>query len=115
MKTFLRAFSQMYHEGELDTREVGWCLQILQNERRKQEEAANMEYEEDPADMLDSPMPGQFRCIECSLVATCYCPECGDCFDEQCFERLHTKGQRALHQPNHFILCAMCKSLPAKL
>jgi len=31
MKTFLRAFSQMYHEGELDTREVGWCLEILES------------------------------------------------------------------------------------
>lgn len=115
LKTFLRAFSQMYHEGELDTREVGWCLEIVSNERKKHEEAMNMDKEDDPADALDDPSPGQFTCIECGLNATCYCPDCGDCLCESCFESLHKKGNRTLHEPNHFILCAMCKVMPAKL
>eukprot|EP00927_Polykrikos_kofoidii_P056061 TRINITY_DN50242_c0_g1_i1.p1 TRINITY_DN50242_c0_g1~~TRINITY_DN50242_c0_g1_i1.p1 ORF type:complete len:603 (-),score=125.08 TRINITY_DN50242_c0_g1_i1:140-1948(-) len=115
LKTFLRAFSQMYHEGELDTQEIKWCLEIIQNERRKDELARNMYMEENPADMLDSPMPGQIRCIECPLVATCYCPECEDCFCEACFDKLHEKGSRQTHEPNHFILCAMCKVMPSKL
>lgn len=115
LKTFLRAFSQMYHEGELDTKEVGWCLEIVANERKKYQEVMDMEFEDDPAAELDSSHPTQFKCIECKLTATCYCPECGDCMCESCFEGLHKKGNRVLHEPNHFILCAMCKVMPAKL
>eukprot|EP00438_Fugacium_kawagutii_P021912 Skav207159 [mRNA] locus=scaffold573:358367:360202:- [translate_table: standard] len=35
LKTFLKAFSQMYHDGELDTQEVIYCLDIVKNERAK--------------------------------------------------------------------------------
>jgi len=118
LKTFLRAFSQMCHEGELDTQEVKWCLEIVQNERKKVDQARRMPYEDDPSDVLDSPTPGKIACIEqqeCGQDATCYCPECGDCFCELCFEKLHAKGNRTLHEPNTFILCTMCKINPAKL
>jgi len=115
IKTFLRAFSQMYHEGELDTQEVKWCLEIVDNERTKDGVAMMMDNEADPNDALDGPTPGQLYCIECSLVATCYCPECEDCLCESCYEKLHMKGNRTLHEPNHFILCAKCKVMPAKL
>jgi len=104
----------MYHEGELDTQEVKWCLEIVENERAKSTVAKQMVYESDPADLLDSGA-GQLFCIECGTVATCYCPECGDCLCEQCFERLHARGNRSRHEPNHFILCAICKTNPAKL
>jgi hypothetical protein len=114
LKTFLKAFSQMYHEGELDTQEVKWCLEIVENERAKCSVAKQMIYESDPAAQLDSGS-GQLYCIECGTVATCYCPECGDCLCEQCFERLHSRGNRSKHEANHFILCAICKTNPAKL
>merc|ERR1719277_95654 len=100
--------------GELDTQEVKWCLEIVENERAKSAVAKQMIYESDPAEQLDSGS-GQLFCIECGTVATCYCPECGDCLCEQCFERLHARGNRARHEPNHFILCAICKTNPAKL
>mmetsp|Transcript_101450 Transcript_101450/g.293459 ORF Transcript_101450/g.293459 Transcript_101450/m.293459 type:complete len:603 (-) Transcript_101450:181-1989(-) len=114
LKTFLKAFSQMYHEGELDTQEVKWCLEIVENERAKQAVARQLPFESDPAEQLDTGA-GQVYCIECGTVATCYCPECGDCMCENCFERLHLKGNRAGHEPNFFIPCAICKVNPAKL
>jgi len=114
LKTFLKAFSQMYHEGELDTQEVKWCIEIVDNERAKQDVARHLPYESDPTEQLDSGA-GQVYCIECALAASCYCPECGDCMCETCFERLHAKGNRAGHEPNFFIPCAICKVNPAKL
>ncbi|CAL1152168.1 unnamed protein product [Cladocopium goreaui] len=58
-------------------------------------------------------------CVEClhteANVAHLYCPECGDSLCLNCFEKLHAKGHRATHEPNHFILCVMCKVMPAKL
>mmetsp|Transcript_4283 Transcript_4283/g.8169 ORF Transcript_4283/g.8169 Transcript_4283/m.8169 type:complete len:553 (+) Transcript_4283:51-1709(+) len=130
LKTFLKAFSQMYHEGELDSQEVKWCLDIVENERTKSAVASTMHLEADPSDQLDSGNNAHFICVEfprirdwvspppapeCGMSATCYCPECGDCFCEQCFERLHVRGYRATHEPNHFITCSLCKSYPAKL
>jgi hypothetical protein len=115
LKTFLKAFSQMYHEGELDTQEVKWCLEIVQNERSKDEVARQLPMEKDPTDQLDPGTTGQLYCIECGTVSVMYCPECGDCFCQPCFDRLHAKGNRANHVPNHFILCAICKTMPAKL
>jgi hypothetical protein len=115
LKTFLKAFSQMYHEGELDTQEVKWCLEIVNNERSKDQVAKQIPHEVDPAEQLDAGRTGQLYCIECGNTATCFCPECGDCFCEACFERLHAKGNRTKHEPNHFILCAICKVMPAKL
>merc|ERR1719401_3244411 len=49
LKTFLKAFSQMYHEGELDTQEVKWCLEICDNERNKKKEAENPIIDPEPA------------------------------------------------------------------
>jgi hypothetical protein len=114
LKTFLKAFSQMYHEGELDTQEVKWCLEIVENERAKNNVAKQLTLALEPG-QNDVANQGQMYCIECGNVATCYCPECGDCLCESCFERLHSKGNRASHEPNHFILCVMCKVMPAKL
>jgi len=114
LKTFLKAFSQMYHEGELDTQEVKWCLEIVENERAKQAVARQMPYETDPTEQLDTGA-GQVYCIECGTVADCYCPECGDCLCQGCFERLHVRGNRAEHEPNYFVPCAICKVNPAKL
>jgi len=114
LKHFLEAFSKMYHEGELDTQEVKWCLEIVGNERAKNAVAKQLPHETDPSDQLDSG-GGQVYCIECGDTATCYCPECADCFCDNCFDRLHARGNRRFHQPNHFILCAICKVNPAKL
>lgn len=117
LKTFLKVFSQMYHEGELETQEVRFCLEIVENERAKYVAARELNMEVDPSDQLDSNVQSQLYCIECvgGTVASCYCPECGDCLCETCFERLHARGNRASHEPNHFILCVMCKKMPAKL
>lgn len=114
IKTFLKAFSQMYHEGELDTQEVKWCLEIVENERAKHAVAKQIPHEADPTEQLDSG-GGQVYCIECGAVATCYCPECGDCFCDDDFKRLHARGSRAQHEPNTFIPCFICKVNPAKL
>lgn len=115
LKTFLKAFSQMYHEGELDTQEVKWCLEIVDNERAKNTVAKSLAYEQDPSEQLDAGKQGKLYCVNDGVEATCYCPECGDCLCEQCFELLHRTGNRANHEPNHFIVCAICKDNPAKL
>jgi hypothetical protein len=119
LKKFLKAFSQMYHEGELDIQEVKFCLEIVENERAKNEVARQLMDEEEEVDALDPGMSGQVYCVECpehlETVATCYCPECGDCLCQSCFERLHARGNRRNHEPNYFIQCAICKTLPAKL
>jgi len=118
LKTFLKAFSQMYHDGELDTQEVNFCLDIVKNERAKYSVAKQLTLENDDGG-ADLGGQGQMYCIECvhneGNVAHLYCPECGDCLCMTCFERLHAKGNRAAHEPNHFILCVMCKVMPAKL
>lgn len=120
LKTFLKAFSQMYHDGELDSQEVMYCLDIVKNERAKAAVAKQLGV--DPATDLDAGDivgQGQMYCMEClhteANVAHLYCPECGDSLCLSCFEKLHAKGHRATHEPNHFILCVMCKTMPAKL
>mmetsp|Transcript_86754 Transcript_86754/g.273743 ORF Transcript_86754/g.273743 Transcript_86754/m.273743 type:complete len:615 (-) Transcript_86754:44-1888(-) len=130
LKTFLKAFSQMYHEGELDAQEVKWCLEIVDNERAKNTVLKQMAFETDPSEQLDSKLNGQLYCVEaprvrdwvppeerpqCNGIANCYCPECGDCFCEHCYLRLHNRGYRATHEPNYFINCAICHQFPAKL
>eukprot|EP00439_Symbiodinium_sp_Y106_P046634 s350_g5.t4 len=52
LKTFLKAFSQMYHDGELDTQEVMYCLDIVKNERAKAAVAKQLGV--DPATDLDA-------------------------------------------------------------
>merc|ERR1712187_939431 len=101
LKTFLKAFSQMYHEGELDTQEVKWCLEIVDNERAKAD--ASLAPMGDEANLIDSAAGGQLYCVECDRVASCYCPECEDTLCEMCFDRLHAKGNRTRHIPNHII------------
>lgn len=117
LKTFLKAFSQMYHDGELDTQEVIYCLDIVKNERAKASVAKQLGI--DDVDIDDLGGQGQMYCVEClhteANVAHLYCPECGDSLCLNCFEKLHAKGHRATHEPNHFILCVMCKVMPAKL
>lgn len=119
LKTFLKAFSQMYHDGELDTQEVTFCLDIVKNERAKNSVAKQLSLDDAGDKDTDIAGTGQMYCIECfhneGNVAHLYCPECGDCLCMSCFERLHAKGNRAAHEPNHFIPCVMCKTMPAKL
>lgn len=115
LKTFLKAFSQMYHEGELDTQEVKWCQEIVDNERAKCAVAKQLPFESDPSELINAQTAGQLFCIECGKISTCYCPECEDCLCQECFERLHARGNRQKHVPNHIIPCALCKTLPAKL
>jgi hypothetical protein len=114
LKTFLKAFSQMYHEGELDTQEVKWCLEIVENERAKSD-ASMSPLGDEASNMIDSAAGGQLYCVECDRVASCYCPECEDTLCEMCFDRLHAKGNRTRHIPNHIIPCVICRNLPAKL
>lgn len=114
LKTFMKAFSQMYHEGELDTQEVKWCLEIVENERAK-DAVAKQGLDEDESEAIDPSATGQLYCVECDLVATCYCPECQDAFCEQCNDKLHKTGNRSRHIPNHIIPCHICKVMPAKL
>jgi len=114
LKTFLRAFAQMYHEGELDVQEVKWCCEIIHNERAKLAVMKQLPYEADANEQLDTG-DGQVYCVECGSVADCYCPECSDCMCVTCFERLHARGNRASHEPNYFISCGMCKTTLAKL
>lgn len=110
LKRFLQCFSQQYHEGELDTEEVKACLEIVENERKKFiEVTVDMKFEEDPAAALDKAQPGRMYCVQCTTnQAACYCPECGDCFCDDCFGALHRKGNRAFHKPNYFIPCSLC-------
>jgi len=121
LKKFLKAFSQMYHEGELDIQEVKFCLEIVGNEREKNYAAAMLRDDgEEEADPLDPTVSEQLYCVECQgrfldTVAACYCPECGDCFCDDCFQKLHARGNRKNHEPNTFIPCAICKVMPAKL
>merc|ERR1712054_437841 len=106
LKTFLKAFSQQYRlEEEIDAQEVKWCLEIVENERTKSAIARSMEGEDNPSDLVNPAAHAQLYCIECQIIATCYCPDCEDCFCESCFERLHTKGNRSKHEPNHLIPC----------
>ncbi|CAJ1360772.1 unnamed protein product, partial [Effrenium voratum] len=57
LKTFLKAFSQMYHDGELDTQEVIYCLDIVKNERAKASVAKQLGI--DPADLDEVGGQGQ--------------------------------------------------------
>ncbi len=116
LKTFLKAFSQQYRlEEEIDAQEVKWCLEIVDNERTKNSITKNMDQEDDPGELVTPAAHAQLYCIECQVIATCYCPDCEDCFCENCFERLHTKGNRSKHDPNHLIPCCLCRAFPAKL
>lgn len=116
LKTFLKAFSQQYRlEEEIDAQEVKWCLEIVENERSKNSIAKNMDLEDNPGALVNPAAHAQLYCIECQVIATCYCPECEDCFCEGCFERLHAKGNRSKHEPNHLIPCCLCRAFPAKL
>lgn len=119
LKTFLKAFSQQYRiEEELDTQEIKWCIEILENERAKYEISRSQEPFNDE-DAIKPHIHQQLYCTgsveRCGSVASCYCPECGDCFCESCFEKLHAKGNRSQHEANSIIPCVLCQTMPAKL
>lgn len=124
LKTFLKAFSQQYRlEEELDTQEITWCLEIVENERAKTNVARGLPFEQDPIRFFDASVSAQLHCVQCGVVAENYCPQCGDCFCLRCFEKLHRlnessdkpRSNRSQHKPNHIIPCVMCKKMPAKL
>lgn len=118
IKTFLKAFSQQRNiEDELDTQEVKWCLEIVENERAKSQITADVisGRVEDTSENIRANVHKQLYCIECGVVASCYCIQCQDCLCENCFEKLHSKGNRSLHTGNHIIPCCLCQSMPAKL
>jgi len=116
IKLFLSAFSTQYHQGELVTQEVRWCLNILDSDRKRYENKFNFD---DPSVALDDDTPGLLYCVEdCGAPAECYCLDCGDCFCKECYKTLHQKGTRFHHKPRYFIDCEMClkqgKKTPAK-
>jgi hypothetical protein len=118
IKTFLKAFSQQRNiEDELDTQEVKWCCEIVENERAKSQITADVQQGrvEDASENIRANIHKQLYCIECGVVASCYCIQCEDCLCEGCFEKLHSKGNRSLHTGNHIIPCCLCQSMPAKL
>lgn len=69
----------------------------------------------DPVELIKPHVQAQLYCVECQVLATNFCPQCEDLFCEQCYERLHSRGNRQLHRPNHLIPCCLCRSFPAKL
>ncbi|KAF4656431.1 hypothetical protein FOL47_008913, partial [Perkinsus chesapeaki] len=116
IKVFIKAFSLQYRlETELDTQEVKYCLEIIDNERNRFQISQEVLEQEDPSATIGPNEAGQVYCVECGIVASCYCPKCRDCLCETCFEKLHMKGNRKLHVPNHLIPCCLCRTLPAKL
>lgn len=118
LKTFLKAFSQQRNVwDEMDTQEVKWCLEIVENERAKARISEDVIEGriEDPSENIRANVHKQLYCIECGVVASCYCTQCEDCLCENCFEKLHSKGNRSLHTGNHIIPCCLCQSMPAKL
>jgi len=110
LKHFLKIFSQQYRfYEEIEVQEVKWCIEIVENEVAKSDLAkslvTNITLAED--EQINPAVHSQLYCVECQVVATCYCPSCRDGFCEACFERLHQKGNRSKHVPNHLIPCSL--------
>merc|ERR1719324_1040264 len=120
LKTFLKAFSQQYRlEEDLDLQEIKWCMEIVENERHKADIAARMEkgkeVEDDQSGAIDPLVHAQLYCVESGNLATVYAADCGDCFCEEEYERLHEKGNRKNHNRNTLLPCNLCQVYPAKL
>jgi hypothetical protein len=124
LKIFLKAFCQQYRlEEELSEQEIRWCLDIVENERRKAEMTEQLKKEEAEAkldattqvDPIDPLVHQQVYCVECQRLATCYCLGCTDPLCEECFLRIHEKGQRRFHEFNYLSPCNICMVFPAKL
>jgi hypothetical protein len=134
LKIFLKAFSQQYRlEDELSDQEIRWSVEIIENERKKIEmvaelkatremyglnehgetaEAVARREREDPIHPL---VHAQVWCVECSKLGTCFCIGCQDAYCEECFLRIHEKGQRRKHEFNYLSPCSICQVFPAKL
>lgn len=126
LKIFLKAFCQQYRlEEDLSEQEIRWSLDIVENERRKAEIQNSLKgkdlfflkgaVETGEADPMDPHVHKQVYCVECQKLATCFCIDCTDPFCEECFFRIHQKGQRRQHEFNYLSPCAICAVYPAKL
>jgi len=124
LKIFLKAFCQQYRlEEELSEQEIRWSLDIVENERRKAEIQASLKgkdvdfvgEDKDDVDPMDPHVHKQVYCVECQKLATSFCIDCMDPFCEECFFRIHQKGQRRQHEFNYLSPCAICAVYPAKL
>merc|ERR1719506_3502917 len=120
LKTFLKAFSQQYRlEEDLDLQEIKWCMEIVENERQKADIAGRMaqkeEVDEDQARAIDPLVHAQVYCVDCGNLGTVYCTDCQDALCDDCYERLHEKGNRKNHNRNTLLPCNLCQVYPAKL
>jgi hypothetical protein len=95
--------------------EIKWCREIVENERAKQRIAQDLPEQDEQTEAIKPTVHAQLYCVECGVIATCYCPECQDCLCEECFERIHAKGNRREHVPSYLIPCSLCQVFPAKL
>jgi hypothetical protein len=134
LKIFIKAFSQQYRlEDELSDQEIRWSVEIIENERKKLEmqaelkkhnelyglnemgETADAVARREAEDPINPLVHAQVFCVECSKLGTCFCINCQDSFCEECFLRIHEKGQRRKHEFNYLSPCALCQVFPAKL
>jgi hypothetical protein len=120
LKTFLKAFSQQYRlEEDLDLQEIKWCMEIVENERQKADIASRMEkreeIDEDQSRAIDPLVHAQIYCVDCGVLGTVYCTDCQDALCDDCFGRLHEKGNRKKHNKNILLPCSLCQVYPAKL
>jgi hypothetical protein len=134
LKIFLKAFSQQYRlEEELSDQEIRWSVEIIENERKKidlvaelkaHNEAYGLNEEgltaeavaaKEATDPIHPHVHAQVWCVECSKIATSYCIGCQDSYCEECFVRIHEKGQRRKHEFNFLSPCSLCQVFPAKL
>jgi hypothetical protein len=126
LKIFLKAFCQQYRlEEDLSEQEIRWSLDIVENERRKAEIQDSLKGKDinfpkggddrGDVDPMDPHVHKQVYCVECQKLATSFCIDCSDPFCEECFFRIHQKGQRRQHEFNYLSPCAICAVYPAKL
>ena len=108
LKTSLKAFAIQYRlEDELDVKEVNCCFKMISEERTRRLEANRQ------SDHVN--VSRQIYCVECGAIGALICPTCNDSFCQECFDRLHAKGNRSRHRGNHLIPCAICGVLPGRL
>jgi len=95
LKTLLTVLAKRFAAGALDLNCVQSCFDSLEEERAKR-----LDRPVTPAAVPPpraSPAPPADVCAECNAEPSSYCPECEDLFCTSCFDRLHAKGNRALH------------------